>query len=393
MMGERINMEAKASSIASQLESVAQSFQETNLEEALQPQKSTVSGHQYVVITNRFEIKAEQNKTNAATFPEITKLVKDILSRQDVSLETRQRILNSYRVITVNFKNKSHYQKEWKEYPMILRFFDSLKKAQWTEAEEIIQKGVKDSDGNQWLGSYDKNKNFQGTITSPDGTRRKGIFKEGKLHSTGEIISKDNRILAQGVFQNNMIVEGYGSKVFTRHNKQENKIEEGIEERIEERIEEGIFVADHLTKGKKTYKDGRIEEGIFVDDHLTQGKKSFPGERFDEGTFNADGLLDGQGMRMDDKGWFSVGKFEKGEFTKTGFSNLKAKVKQRKHRSGIVSYGFFGSDNERLFHGKVSYPNGTSQIGTFKKEKNKFTLIEQEQEPLSFPSDSENFSL
>lgn len=129
---------------------------------------------------------------------EITKLMKDILNA-DHNLLIKQNILNTYKDITRQFEQK-------KMSSFLSIFFDSeKKKAQVKEARNLInqieEKGIIDSKGTRWIGTYDNQGKFKGTTISHDGKQRIGEFNQNK-ELTGIGMTIDSSGQAQiGVFE------------------------------------------------------------------------------------------------------------------------------------------------------------------------------------------------
>lgn len=107
---------------------VAQSFKE-------QMQQGKMHGHIYLTIDPHTKvIRSSHYKKDAASFREITHLVDQSLKSKRISVLDKQTILESYQIITKNFKNKQL------NLPSIKKFFAKLFKSfQVSQAKKVIR--------------------------------------------------------------------------------------------------------------------------------------------------------------------------------------------------------------------------------------------------------------
>lgn len=175
---------------------------------------------------------------------------------------------------------------------------------------------ILDTNGNEWMGNFDRNLTGQGRVEYTDGTIEEGIFENGLLVNGerihGEGLTKGN--IDKGEFKDGYLSNGLathkdGTYVHIAMAEGNDRSGKGKKEYDHGTTEEGEFDDFSFTKGKRVGGDGTIKEGEFLYFELKKGRKTLP-----DGSFCDIDMTEGNDyIGTGSKKWNS-GEMQEGEF-------------------------------------------------------------------------------
>ncbi|MFI0435663.1 MAG: hypothetical protein ACH350_08080 [Parachlamydiaceae bacterium] len=293
------------------------------------------SGHAYVVIDQEEMSDYLKRPDQAATFKEMNRLVQHALSSNEISRETKVKMLKGYKAITDRYENKKRGF-----FTKLLVFLFGQQK-QVAEANRLIEKGLMKNqipegpflkstiyiklllNGNLYEGIAKDGALTKGSITENDGTIHQGEFQHDKLNGQGKI-KKPDGTLFEGTFKDGQL-DGMGSISYPS----------GI-------IDQGMFKEGILDgKGTITSNGFKVYEGEFRQGEIMgQGQFFFPDGRTIKSDFFYKGM-NGQATIID------------------GQKETKGEIK-----NGILEGNVTITENGKIYQGKLEngYLEGSGSI-------------------------------
>lgn len=248
-------------------------------------QKGTDNKHLYMVIdkySDTYYISHSKDKGDAASFEQITELVKKILSDSTLFVDERIKILHSYKIIAASFRESS--KDSFSSSPLGFfksLFFKSKKEEQIKKAEKLISTDLEvlggrtarvDAKGRIWIGKFGVGGEFNGTVKLKNEKtfELNGVFTftdDDKLNGEGEkTVRSDHHfpmLVEKGKFKNGELIEG---KRWV--NSEEEEVPAKVSEQPASKANEEPVLQPHTPSGESEIK----RQEPLVEPHTPSGE-------------------------------------------------------------------------------------------------------------------------